>query len=255
MLFILTGQIQTGKTRWLTRLLDDVQALGVLPFGVLAPGVWREVGGSTDVSTPEQAPKDVAPPAQTHEQNFVQSQEYEKLAIENILLPQNEKILFAQRRDLANAQGALDSRAQSERARLGWYIHNSSIDVVNAHINAALSKGVLACAQDCIDQACAQGCNNAPRAQALLIIDEFGRLELLQNEGLTSAVQLLKQGAQPGCNHAIIIVRESLRDIAKEKFASAWGGCAYIYPNAQSKQRVLSTLKLSATPAHMPLNN
>ena len=33
MLFVLTGQVQTGKTRWLEELLSDMQREGVTPCG------------------------------------------------------------------------------------------------------------------------------------------------------------------------------------------------------------------------------
>ena len=41
MLYILTGEIQTGKTRWLQALIDKLAEKGVPLEGVLAPGVWR----------------------------------------------------------------------------------------------------------------------------------------------------------------------------------------------------------------------
>ena len=38
MLFILTGDVQSGKTRWLERLVAELAADGVESRGVLAPG-------------------------------------------------------------------------------------------------------------------------------------------------------------------------------------------------------------------------
>ena len=43
MLYLLTGQVQTGKTRWLQGLVSAYEARGVVVGGVLAPGVWCEV--------------------------------------------------------------------------------------------------------------------------------------------------------------------------------------------------------------------
>lgn len=40
MLYMLTGEIQTGKTRWLARRVDEARAAGIDVHGVLAPGVW-----------------------------------------------------------------------------------------------------------------------------------------------------------------------------------------------------------------------
>ena len=41
MLFLLTGNIQTGKTRWLMRTLSALEERGVALYGALTPGVWR----------------------------------------------------------------------------------------------------------------------------------------------------------------------------------------------------------------------
>ena len=41
MLFLLTGDVQIGKTRWLERLAAELAGDGVPVAGVLAPGVWR----------------------------------------------------------------------------------------------------------------------------------------------------------------------------------------------------------------------
>ena len=62
MLFILTGDIRTGKTTWLEARVRVLEAVGVPVRGVLAPGVWREG---------------------------------EKVGIENVLLPSREHVLLA----------------------------------------------------------------------------------------------------------------------------------------------------------------
>lgn len=62
MLFILTGDIRTGKTTWLEARVRDLEAAGVPVRGVLAPGVWRDG---------------------------------EKVGIENVLLPSRERVLLA----------------------------------------------------------------------------------------------------------------------------------------------------------------
>lgn len=62
MLFILTGDVRTGKTTWLRARVGELEAAGVPVRGVLAPGVWR--GG-------------------------------EKVGIENELLPSRERVLLA----------------------------------------------------------------------------------------------------------------------------------------------------------------
>lgn len=71
MLYLLTGQVQTGKTRWLQGLVSAYEARGVAVGGVLAPGVWREVTARDGAAS------------------------FEKLGIDNILLPEHETIPFA----------------------------------------------------------------------------------------------------------------------------------------------------------------
>lgn len=62
MLFILTGDVRTGKTTWLEARVRELEAAGVPVRGVLAPGVWRDG---------------------------------EKVGIENVLLPSRERVLLA----------------------------------------------------------------------------------------------------------------------------------------------------------------
>lgn len=62
MLFILTGDVRTGKTMWLAARVRELEAAGVVVRGVLAPGVWRD--GT-------------------------------KVGIENVLLPSRERALLA----------------------------------------------------------------------------------------------------------------------------------------------------------------
>ena len=62
MLFILTGDIRTGKTTWLEARVRELEATGVPVRGVLAPGVWHDG---------------------------------EKVGIENVLLPTRERVLLA----------------------------------------------------------------------------------------------------------------------------------------------------------------
>lgn len=62
MLFILTGDIRTGKTTWLEACVRELEAAGDPVYGVLAPGVWRNG---------------------------------DKVGIENVLLPSHERVLLA----------------------------------------------------------------------------------------------------------------------------------------------------------------
>ena len=45
MLFLLTGEVQIGKTRWLEGLVADLAERGVPCAGVLAPGQWVASAG------------------------------------------------------------------------------------------------------------------------------------------------------------------------------------------------------------------
>ena len=95
MLFLLTGEVQSGKTRWLCQVVDDLARSGVPCAGVLAPGVWH---GTEEPGR------------------------FEKRGIDNVLLPGGERVPFARRNDLAQAAGSFDPESQSARARLAWHI-------------------------------------------------------------------------------------------------------------------------------------
>ena len=186
MLFFLTGDIQTGKTRWLMQQIVELEAEGVEVCGVMAPGTWIDHGENTG------------------------GERFEKTGIDNLLLPERRTVPFARRADLADDAGAGDS--QSARAGLGWAIDDRAIEEVNAHF-ARLAQ------------------IEAP-GERLLVIDEFGRLELECGGGLTEAVALVDRGATPAFPHALVVVRAALLDAALERFANAdWGGTRAIRPS------------------------
>lgn len=202
MLILLTGNIQTGKTRWLQKLLSNIEERGMVPRGVIAPGVWiKSTGPQADANG------------------------FEKLGIDNELLPSHEKVPFARRRDLAEAAGDYDEGSQSAQAQLLWAIDDSAIETVNAHF-AALRK-------------------DAGPGVGPLVIDELGRLELLRGEGLTEAMALLASGPSEAMPVALVIVREQLVELAEERFAEAWGGCTRIYPDNAGRSLVLDALGLT----------
>ena len=106
MLFILTGDIQVGKTRWLMRTLNSLEESGVLVGGVLTPGVWRH-----------RSPQEI-----TDASGAGECGEYEKLGIDALLLPERGRISFA-RPASWGVDGADAQRAnQSREAKLGWNI-------------------------------------------------------------------------------------------------------------------------------------
>ena len=153
MLFLLTGDVQIGKTRWLEGLIAELQQAGVGVAGVLAPGQW----------VPSHSPD-------------ADKNGFEKLGIDNVLLPEGRRIPFARREDLARAEGAFDEDSQAARSQLAWHISDEAIAQVNAHFDGLMADGVPL------------------TAPSLLVVDELGRLELWSGEGLTSALELLRQG-------------------------------------------------------------
>lgn len=207
MLFVLTGEIQTGKTRWLERLVQTLDDRGAVAYGVLAPGEW--------VSRHE------APERYPH----ADANGYEKLGINNVLLPSGERIAFARRLDLAKQEGGFDEQSQSNRAKLAWSIDDTAIERVNAHFAELREAGV-----PCDGQ-----------APCLLVVDELGRLELERGEGLVQAVGSLDDGPKGPLKHALIVVRASLLPAIEGRF-SAWGEKRFIEPEPRSFDEVVATV-------------
>lgn len=212
MLFLLTGDVQIGKTRWLEDLCASLQAAGTCVAGVVAPGQW--------VPRPEGQPNG--------KHGFDGAGRFEKLGIDNVLLPQGERIEFARRRDLAAGGKAFAEGAQAKAAKLGWAISDTAIAQVNAHF-AMLAK---------------QAANETKLApHAMLVVDELGRLELLRGCGLINALAILDAGPTPQFPHAIAVVRETLLDEARRRFEPHWGKATVIGPDDAARNLVLETAR------------
>jgi len=201
MLFILTGDVQTGKTRWLESLINSLNENGISAQGVLAPGVWRS-GNDPDAV-----------------EEYVDKNGFEKLGIDNVLLPDDKRIPFARRRDIAEAEGLLNPDSQSEKANLLWHIDENAILKVNDHL-ASLP-------------------HPTAYSKSLLVIDELGRLELLRGGGLVEALNLLEQGPSASLPHALVIVRAALLKEAETRFP-LWGEPTLIYPDCNSVNLVVT---------------
>ena len=201
MLFLLTGEVQIGKTRWLESLVAELGAFGVPCAGVLAPGQW----------VPSTGPR-------------ADANGFEKLGIDNVLLPGGERVPFARRGDLARADGTFDEESQAAKAELAWHIDDAAIDRVNAHF----------------DEITAHASAVAP---GLLIVDELGRLEIWRNGGLTSAVALLAQGPTAAFPHALAVVRDHLLDDTEALLAPAWPEIARISPNDAAREAILAAFE------------
>lgn len=119
-LFVLTGDIQTGKTRWLAGVLEELERDGVPCAGVLAPGIWRECGfGAAEDGMPVAVGGEAGAPAEVGGESAASTApRFEKLGIENVLLPQGEHLLFALRRDLATQDETGRSIVDSDATRL-----------------------------------------------------------------------------------------------------------------------------------------
>lgn len=202
MLFLLTGEVQIGKTRWLESLVTELADRGVPCAGVLAPGQWVPSEGE-----------------------HADENGYEKLGIDNVLLPDGERISFARRGDLARADGTFDEESQAAKAELAWHIDDEAIARVNAHFNEIATHASVA-------------------APGLLIVDELGRLEIWRGGGLTSAMALLAQGPTTTFPHALAVVRDYLLDDAEALLAEAWPDRCRIKPNDAAREAILAAFEV-----------
>lgn len=214
MLFVLTGDIQSGKTRWLEKLVESLEDAGIPTYGVLAPGIWADRRGDAERG------------------GHVDANGFEKLGIDNVLLPSRERLAFARRADLAAACGAYDEKAQSARAKLGWHISDEALGRVNAHFDELLREAGRA--RDA--QPRPEGEPNA----GILVVDEVGRLELERSLGLTRAVAALDEGPTGLYAHALVVVRKALLPHLEGRFG-AWGKRIDIAPDAKSAAFVLES--------------
>lgn len=281
MLFLLTGDVQIGKTRWLENLCASLQAAGTCVAGVVAPGQW--------------VPRPEGQPGGKH--GFDGAGRFEKLGIDNVLLPQGKRIEFARRRDLAAKSKAFTEGTQAKAAKLGWAISDTAIAQVNAHF-ATLAKQASITPADsgaddpttaqaevdtpaatpldndvCPPVAAETAAKTSPLAQtstgestaakaegnvlaaapaanetrlaphAMLVVDELGRLELLRSCGLTNALAILDAGPTPQFPHAIAVVRETLLDEARRRFEPRWGKATVIGPDDAARNLVLETAR------------
>ncbi|MEG0504220.1 MAG: hypothetical protein RR547_06205, partial [Raoultibacter sp.] len=129
------------------------------------------------------------------------------------------------RHDLARADGMYGQHNESAKARLAWSITDEALAQVNAHF------------EDIACTATNQGDHTEP---GVLVVDEFGRLELQHDGGLTQAVRLIEQGPTERWPHALIVVREWLIDSARERFDAPWGATLIIGPDDKSREAVLT---------------
>lgn len=255
MLFLLTGDVQIGKTRWLENLCASLQAAGTCVAGVVAPGQW--------------VPRPEGQPGGKH--GFDGAGRFEKLGIDNVLLPQGARIEFARRRDLAADGKAFAEGTQAKAAKLGWAISDTAIAQVNAHFatlakqagitpadsgaSSPVAAGIAAKASSPTQAGTDPSAAVAPATakagagetrlapQAMLVVDELGRLELLRGCGLTNALAILDAGPTPQFPHAIAVVRETLLNEARRRFEPRWDKATVIGPDDAARNLVLETAR------------
>lgn len=191
MLFIVTGGIQTKKTRQLCTLVKTLNTRQCACYGLLTPGIWL------DKRTGKRCKK-LLPAIET---GFL-----EKTAIEAVLLPQGQTFSFAQKGKLSKA--AFDKmKKEAPKDRRGWDISEEALLRVNQHFDTLQRQ-----------TSSMQG----TKKQGVLIIDELGQLELKHGKGLLSAVTLLERGQTPLYEHAFVVVRQSLVPQALALLTGAW---------------------------------
>lgn len=225
MLFILTGERQSGKTRWLMGLIDELATLGVTCHGVVSPGVWR---------------RSVAVDGSVY---------FEKLGIEAVLLPQRERLALARGPVSEQSDGDCNLQSQSKQAGLGWAISDTALEAVNMHFDRLMHETMNESEQFLQREKSVQreqfdegvGWTNA-FCQGLLVIDELGKLELDNNGGFSSAIRQLEAGPSALYGNALAVVRNRLQDTARERLEQAWGGSELITPDECGAQRIIRTV-------------
>jgi hypothetical protein len=265
-LFLLTGNIQIGKSRWLEGVVADLAQRGTLCAGVLAPGVWRKRTAS-EFRANEQGSVDFELP----QFSLGTRGPFEKLGINNVLLPQGTVVPFATRCDMAkreftvpnvslaptstveNSPAGADAAAGGAGVgvvptggdvgvgaagaagapmKFGWTFDGRAIERMNRHFDELAAEWARSARLRHFDK---------PR---LLVVDELGRLELLCGAGLVSAVKFLQSPAlfEPDAC-ALCVVRESLLPAAHDMFAPYWDKILEIGPDDSGKNALLSALK------------
>jgi len=208
MLFILTGEKRSGKTRWLNRLIKQLAKADVTCHGLLTPGIWQKQVDESGTAG------------------------YEKLGIDAVLLPEGIRYLFALPRDLIEHKSQFDENWQSVQANLNWVITDEMLNRVNSFFDELAVSSSSHLSDKC-----------GFKKPGFLIIDELGPLELIRNGGLTSAVKALEQGPTQRYQHALIVVRKGLLDIALDRFSKPWGEPSVITADNKSRALVLNLFR------------
>ncbi len=112
MLYILTGPIQSGKTRWVQEVVRLLEQNTIYCEGVVAPGIWDKKDNT-----------------------------YIKEGIFNELLPSHERVIFGLKADESKGIIANLNCGENPSANSGWYIDPDAVNRVNRHFNELEQSG------------------------------------------------------------------------------------------------------------------
>jgi hypothetical protein len=285
MLYILTGQIQIGKTRWLTSQIARGRAAGVHFEGIISPGRWRTrddgsfeklgidlrfLGGLDSANDTlidfatrkdllfaegEGARASAGVGASAHADTVAGAGAHDDLQKDTSM------------NNCADANNTIESRSQSSAAGLGWAMRDTAIDEANAYfrhlkslaeadaklartassVESNIDTNTLLNKETRIATAATFPANtfdntstdSSSSPRRILIVDEFGRLELMRNAGFVDGLALLDMGPTPRYSDAVIIVREDLVLLALERFEASWPKIEIIHPSDSLSQSAL----------------
>ncbi|MGN0078628.1 MAG: nucleoside-triphosphatase, partial [Coriobacteriales bacterium] len=205
-IFVITGAIQTGKTTWIARMLEQADRCGLQVSGVLAPAVFED-GVKTGIDALllpsgerfELARKNPAFEQLHKEATGVPSADPTAAAVGQGALATVSGTASSARQDpqpAADARGgdARDSAAAARRVRLAWGMSDAALARINEHFRSLRSTGF----------------------GQLMVVDEFGPLEFSGGQGYTEGMAVMDESLPA---NALLVLRPTLLDTARQR----WG--------------------------------
>jgi len=107
MLYLLTGDVEIGKTTWLKQVVRDARAADVPLAGYISPAVFEEVGGVS-----------------------------QKTAIDCVMLPEERCVRIGWRADLARGAGIDDAQLHKSALGLRWVFDDAVMEELNTRLSA-----------------------------------------------------------------------------------------------------------------------
>jgi nucleoside-triphosphatase THEP1 len=128
----------------------------------------------------------------------------QKIGIDALLLPQKERLHFAMRRDLA-------TKIPRDDKGLHWIFDEDVTRQINEHFMTLHTSGTSGTPGGTPGM-------SGMSTGALLVVDELGPLEFIHNQGFTAALDVHDAARY---QHALIVVRPSLVEVAQKRWAVA----------------------------------